>query len=65
LIVGFWDTVARALGDRIEREASQELLRRKIPATKGLAAETVGDRRLRLDPETNTWVEVDDAGEDS
>ena len=38
--MGFWDTVSRAVGDRIEREASQRILREKDPEVKGLSAET-------------------------
>ena len=39
-MAGFWDTVSRAVGDKIERESSQRILREKDPAVKGLSAET-------------------------
>lgn len=39
--MGEWrDTLGRVFGDRIERAASQRILREKDPAVKGLSAAT-------------------------
>lgn len=48
-----WDAINRAIGDGVEREASQELLREKYPPVKGLSAETAEATGAMVDEKGN------------